>query len=194
LGKFQLSGIPPAPRGIPQIEVTYDIDANGIISVSAKDLGTGKEQKITITATNKLSKDEISKMVHQAEQFSEEDKKRKEKVEALNQADTLIYTTEKTLIELGDKVTAEEREKVQKASEEVKAAMKTDDVAAIKAKVDALMKEMSAVSTRIYQAAAAQQQAQQAQQPQQEAPPPGDGKKDQGGKGDFTDADYHIVD
>jgi molecular chaperone DnaK len=197
LGKFQLTGIPPAPRGIPQIEVTYDIDANGIISVSAKDLGTGKEQKITITATNKLSKDEISKMVHQAEQFSEEDKKRKEKVETLNQADTLIYTTEKTLIELGDKVTAEEREKVQKASEEVKEAMKTDDIVAIKAKVDALMKEMSAVSTRIYQAAAAaQQQAQQAQQASQEqqAPPPGDDKKDQGGKGDFTDADYHIVD
>ncbi len=196
LGKFQLTGIPPAPRGIPQIEVTYDIDANGIISVSAKDLGTGKEQKITITATNKLSKDDISKMVHQAEQFSEEDKKRKEKVEVLNQADTLVYTTEKTLIELGDKVTAEEREKVQKASEEVKEAMKSDDLAAIKAKVDALMKEMSAVSTRIYQAAAASQQQaqQQAQQEAQQQAPPSDEKKDQGGKGDFTDADYHIVD
>ncbi|OPY28136.1 MAG: molecular chaperone DnaK [Methanomassiliicoccales archaeon PtaU1.Bin030] len=189
LGKFQLTGIPPAPRGVPQIEVTYDIDANGIINVSAKDLGTGKEQKITITATNKLSKEEIDKMVKQAEQFSEEDKKRREKVETLNQADTLLYTTDKTVIELGDKVTAEEREKIKKASDELRETMKSDDLAAIKAKMDALVKEMSTVSTRIYQAAAAEQQAQQAQ-----APPPGDDKKDQGGKGDFTDADYHIVD
>ncbi len=189
LGKFQLTGIPPAPRGVPQIEVTYDIDANGIINVSAKDLGTGKEQKITITATNKLSKEEIDKMVKQAEQFSEEDKKRREKVETLNQADTLLYTTDKTVIELGDKVTAEEREKIKKASDELRETLKSDDIAAIKAKMDALVKEMSTVSTRIYQAAAAEQQAQQAQ-----APPPGDDKKDQGGKGDFKDADYHIVD
>jgi len=189
LGKFQLTGIPPAPRGVPQIEVTYDIDANGIISVSAKDLGTGKEQKITITATNKLSKDEINNMVKQAEQFSEEDKKRKEKVETLNQADTLLYTTDKTIIELGDKVTAEERDKIKQASDELREVLKSDDLEAIKAKMDALVKEMSTVSTRIYQAAAAEQQAQQSQ-----APPPGDDKKDQGGKGDFTDADYHIVD
>jgi molecular chaperone DnaK len=199
LGKFQLSGIPPAPRGIPQIEVTYDIDANGIINVSAKDLGTGKEQKITITASNKLSKDDISKMVNQAQQFSEEDKKRKEKVETLNQADTLLYTTDKTLVELGDKITAEEREKVKKASDELREVMKGDDQAAIKAKIDALMKEMSTVSTRIYQEAAAAQQAagpQQAGQAEQaqQAPPPGDDKKDKGGKDDFTDADYHIVD
>jgi len=189
LGKFQLTGIPPAPRGVPQIEVTYDIDANGIISVSAKDLGTGKEQKITITATNKLSKDEINNMVKQAEQFSEEDKKRKEKVETLNQADTLLYTTDKTIIELGDKVTGEERDKIKQASDELREVLKSDDLEAIKAKMDALVKEMSTVSTRIYQAAAAEQQAQQSQ-----APPPGDDKKDQGGKGDFTDADYHIVD
>jgi molecular chaperone DnaK len=194
LGKFQLSGIPPAPRGIPQIEVTYDIDANGIINVSAKDLGTGKEQKITITATNKLSKDEITGMVHQAEQFSEEDKKRREKVETLNQADTLLYSTDKSLIELGDKITTEERDKVKKAGDELREAMKSDDLAAIKTKMDALMKEMSAVSTRIYQAAAAQQQGQQGQQgqPEQPQPPSEDDKKD--GKGDFTDADYHIVD
>lgn len=198
LGKFQLTGIPPAPRGIPQIEVTYDIDANGIISVSAKDLGTGKEQKITITASNKLSKDDISKMVQQAEQFSEEDKKRKEKVETLNQADTMLYTTDKSLVELGDKITAEERDKVKKASDELKEAMKGDDLANIKAKMDVLVKEMSTVSTRIYQEAAAAQQAaggaQQAEQAQQQAPPPDDDKKDKGGKGDFTDADYHIVD
>jgi molecular chaperone DnaK len=191
LGKFQLSGIPAAPRGIPQIEVTYDIDANGIINVSAKDLGTGKEQKITITATNKLSKDDIAGMVHQAEQFSEEDKRRREKVETLNQADTLLYTTDKSIIELGDKITAEERDKVKLAGDELREAMKSDDLAAIKAKMDALMKEMSAVSTRIYQAAAAQQQGPQGQ-PEQQPPPSQDDKKD--GKGDFTDADYHIVD
>jgi molecular chaperone DnaK len=192
LGKFQLTGIPPAPRGVPQIEVTYDIDANGIINVSAKDLGTGKEQKITITASNKLSKEEIDKMVKEAEQFSEEDKKRKEKVETLNQADTLLYTTDKTLVELGDKITAEEREKVKKASDELRETIKGDDLAAIKAKMDALVKEMSTVSTRVYQEAAAAQQAAGAQTAQQQAPPPGDDKK--GGKGDFTDADYHIVD
>ena len=193
LGKFQLTGIPPAPRGVPQIEVTYDIDANGIINVSAKDLGTGKEQKITITASTKLSKDEINNMVKQAEQFSEEDKKRKEKVETLNQADTLLYTTDKSLIELGEKVTTEEREKVKKAGDELREAMKGDDLAAIKAKMEGLVKEMSTVSTRIYQAAAAEQQAAQQQQQPQQAPPEPD-KKDKGDKGDFTDADYHIVD
>jgi molecular chaperone DnaK len=192
LGKFQLTGIPPAPRGVPQIEGTYDIDANGIINVSAKDLGTGKEQKITITASTKLSKDEIDKMVKEAEQFSEEDKKRKEKVETLNHADTLLYTTDRSLVELGDKVTAEEREKVKKAQDELRESMKGEDISAIKAKMDGLVKEMSIVSTRIYQAAAAEQQAATQQQTQQ-APPEPD-KKDKGDKGDFTDADYHIVD
>jgi molecular chaperone DnaK len=194
LGKFQLTGIPPAPRGIPQIEVTYDIDANGIISVSAKDLGTGKEQKITITATNKLSKDEISKMVNQAEQFSAEDKKRREKVETLNQADSLIYNSEKTMVELGDKVTSEEREKVKTAADALREAMKADNIDDIKAKMDAMMKEMSAVSTRIYQAAAAAAQQAPPQPGPQTPPPSGDDKKDQGDKGDFTDAHYHIVD
>jgi molecular chaperone DnaK len=192
LGKFQLSGIPPAPRGIPQIEVTYDIDANGIINVSAKDLGTGKEQKITITASNKLSKDEIQNMVHQAEQFSEEDKKRREKVELLNQADTLLYTTDKTLVELGEKITADEREKVKKASDELREAVKKEDQSDIKSKMDVLVKEMSTVSTRIYQEAAAAQQAAGTQQAGPQQPPGDEGKK--GGQGDFTDADYHIVD
>ena len=187
LGRFQLTGIPPAPRGIPQIEVTFDIDANGIINVSAKDLGTGKETKITITASTKLSKDDISKMVSEAERFSEEDKKRREKVEVLNQADTLLYTSEKTLGELGDKVTADEREKVKAASEALREAMKGEDMETIKSKLDGLMKEMAAVSTRIYQAAAAQQAPQTPQPPQDET-------KGTGGKGDFTDADYHIVD
>jgi len=189
LGRFQLTGIPPAPRGVPQIEVTFDIDANGIMNVSAKDLGTGKETKITITASSKLSKEEIEKMVKQAEQFSAEDKKKREKVELLNQADTLLYTSEKTLGELGDKVTAEEREQVTKAAEALREAMKGDDAAAIKAKLDELMKAMSAVSTRIYQAAAAQQAP-----PQGGQQAAGEAAAGQGDKGDFTDADYHIVD
>ncbi len=189
LGRFQLTGIPPAPRGVPKIEVTFDIDANGIINVSAKDLGTGKETKITISASTKLSQEEIDKMVNQAEQFADEDKKKREKVELMNQADTLLYTSDKTLEDLGDKVTAEEKEKVNKAADELREAMKTDDADAVKAKLDALTKELTAVSTRIYQEAAAQQ-------PQQGEPagPSQPGAEDKGGKGDFTDADYHIVD
>ena len=191
LGRFQLTGIPPAPRGVPKIEVTFDIDANGIINVSAKDLGTGKETKITISASTKLSKEEIDKMVQQAEQFAEEDKKKREKVELLNQADTLLYTSTKTLEDLGDKVAAEEKEKINKAADELREAMGTDDIDAIKAKVDALTKELTTVSTRIYQEAAAQQP------PQDEQPAgagPSHSQDDTKGKGDFTDADYHIVD
>lgn len=195
LGRFQLSGIPPAPRGIPQIEVTYDIDANGILSVSAKDLGTGKEAKITISASNKLSKDEIDDMVAQAEKFSEEDKKRKEKIEILNQADTLIYTTEKSLNDLGEKVTSEERAKISAAVDDLKAAVKEDNVDNVKTKMDALIKEMGPITTRIYQeAAAAQQAAQQAQAGNQQQTPPDSGAGSNG-KGDgFTDANYRIVD
>ncbi|NLK25350.1 MAG: molecular chaperone DnaK [Euryarchaeota archaeon] len=193
LGRFQLTGIPPAPRGIPQIEVTFDIDANGIINVSAKDLGTGKETNITITASSKLSKEEIEDMVKQAEQFSDEDKKKREKVELLNQADSMLYTSEKTLEELGDKVTSEERQKVKEASDDLREAIKSDDLEVIRTKLDALTKEMTTISTRIYQAAAAAQQAQQAQQAEQQAPP-ADEEKDRESKGDFTDADYHIVD
>lgn len=197
LGRFQLSGIPPAPRGIPQIEVTYDIDANGILSVSAKDLGTGKEAKITISASNKLSKDEIESMVAEAEKFSEDDKKRKEKIEIMNQADTLIYTTEKSLNELGEKVTSEERANVSAAVDDLKAAMKEDNVDAVKSKMDALMTVLNPITTRVYQeAAAAAQQAQAGSQdagPQQQAPP-NSGNNSGPGNGGFTDADYRIVD
>ena len=189
LGRFQLTGIPPAPRGVPKIEVTFDIDANGIINVSAKDLGTGKETKITITASTKLSQEEIDGMVQQAEQFAEEDKKKREKVELLNQADTLLYTSTKTLEDLGDKVTAEEKENVNKAADELREAIKADDVEAIKAKVETLTNALTAVSTRIYQEAAAQQPP-QGEQSAGGAPPKDDAKD----KGDFTDADYHIVD
>jgi molecular chaperone DnaK len=188
LGRFHLMGIPPAPRGVPQIEVTFDIDANGITNVSAKDLGTGKEQRITITASTKLSKDEIGKMVSEAEKFAEDDRKQKEKVELVNQADTLIYTSEKTVNELGDKVTTEEKERIRNAVEELRGAIGGNDTSAIKAKMDVLMKEIYQVSTRIYQAGAAQQKG----EGQQESKP-----GDESGKGDekgYTDADFHIVD
>jgi len=188
LGKFQLMGIPPAPRGLPQIEVTFDIDANGILQVSAKDLGTGKEQSITITADTKLSPDEIDKAVKEAEQFAEEDRQRKEKVEVINQADSLIYSTEKTLEELGDKVTSEERESLQSKVEELRKLLGEEDIEKIKEGTEALSKEMYAISTRIYQQVAQEQAAQQqAQQQADQAPPSED-------EGDYVDADYKIVD
>ncbi|MEM0448716.1 MAG: molecular chaperone DnaK [Methanomassiliicoccales archaeon] len=192
LGKFQLTGILPAPRGVPQIEVTFDIDANGIVNVSAKDLGTGKEQKITITSAKKMTKEEVERAIKEAERFAEEDKKRREKVETINQADSLIYNTEKTLVEHADKVSSEEREKIQKAIAELKEAVKGGDVANIKAKMDAVMKEMYAVSARIYAASSKKDEGQQGAGPGAGSPPPGDGG--QGGKGGYMDADYKIVD
>ena len=199
LGRFQLTGIMPAPRGVPQIEVSFDIDANGILNVSAKDLGTGKEQKITITSSKKLSKDEIEHSVKEAQRFSEDDKKRREKIETINQADTLIYTTEKTLIEQTEKISSDEKEKVQKAISELKEAMKGQDIAVIKAKVDALTKEMYGISTRLYSEAskkAGEQQAQGpgGQGPQGAGPEEGQGQQQEGGKGEYRDADYKIVD
>ncbi len=183
LGRFNLVGIPPAPRGIPQIEVTFDIDANGILHVSAKDLGTGKEQKMTITAPLKMASDDIDRKIKEAEKYAEEDKKRKEKVELQNQADTLIYTTENTLKELGDKVSGEQKEKVEKAIERTRDAIKSDDVTKIKAAIDDLTKEMHAISTILYQ-----QTQQQAEQPKQEEPR--EEKKDE----KVTDAEYKVVD
>jgi molecular chaperone DnaK len=191
LGKFQLTGILPAPRGVPQIEVTFDIDANGIVNVQAKDLGTGKEQKITITAAKKMSKDEVDRAIKEAERFAEEDKKRREKVDLMNQADSLIYNTEKMLVEHADKVSSEEREKIQKAIEELKEATKGGDKDAVKAKTDALTKEMYAVSARVYAEASKKAQGQPEQQATGGAPPPDEGK---GGKDGYVDADYKIVD
>ena len=139
LGKFDLDGIPPAPRGVPQIEVTFDIDANGILKVSAKNLGTNKEQHITISAPNKLSEEEVNNFVKQAEKFAEEDKKTKERIEAKNEADTVLYSTEKALKEHGDKIGQEDRLKIDQALSELKEAVKTDDTERIKkAKDDAL--------------------------------------------------------
>lgn len=187
LGRFNLVGIPSAPRGIPQIEVTFDIDANGILHVTAKDLGTGKEQKMTITAPLKMASGEIDRMIKDAEKFAEEDKKRKEKVELQNQADTLIYSTEKTLKELGDKVSSDQKQKVEKAVENLKDALKSEDESRIKSTLDDLTKEMHAISTILYQQQAQQQPGQQGEG-QQEAPK--EEKKDE----NVTDAEYKVVD
>ena len=151
LGRFQLSGIAPAPRGVPQIEVTFDIDANGIVNVSAKDLGTGKEQKISITASTNLSQDEVDKAVREAEQYAAEDKARKEEVDTHNMADQTVYQTEKTLNELGDKISAEEKSTIQAAVEKLKEANKGTDIAAIKAATEEVQKAFYAVSEKLYQ-------------------------------------------
>ena len=157
LGKFQLDGIAPAPRGVPQIEVSFDIDANGIVNVSAKDLGTGKEQHITITASSNLSKEDIDKAVKEAEQYAAEDKARKDEVDTHNAADQLIYQTEKTLNELGDKVDANDKASIESAVNDLKEKNKGSDVAAIKASTEALQKAFYAVSEKLYQNAAPQQ-------------------------------------
>jgi len=180
LGKFSLDGIPPAPRGMPQIEVTFDIDANGIINVSAKDKGTGKEQKITIASSSKLSKEEIESMVNQAAQFADADKQKKEQIEVMNQSETAIYTVRKSLDELGDKVTNEERAKVEAAITDLEAARASGKADDVKAKMEAMFKSMEPISQKIYA---------QAQQEQQQAP-----KQGGDGKEDFVDADYKIVD
>ena len=156
LGRFELTGIPPAPRGVPQIEVTFDIDANGIVHVSAKDKGTGKEQDITIRSSSGLSDDDIDKMVNQAQDFAEEDKKRKEAVEARNNADSLIYQTEKTLKDLAGKVDQGDVDKIEKAKQELKDTLEKDDTEAIKAKTEALSEAVYAMTTKMYQQASAE--------------------------------------
>jgi len=190
LGRFNLVGLPPAPRGIPQIEVTFDIDANGILHVTAKDMGTGKEQKMTITAPLKMASDEIDRKIKDAEKFAEEDRQRKEKVEVTNQADALIYTTEKTLKELGDKVTADQKQKVEKAIEVTRDALKSEDIGRIKSAIEDLTKEMHAISTILYQQQAQQQQpGQQGGTSGQQEPPQEENKDEK-----VTDAEYKVVD
>ena len=184
LGVFHLDGIASAPRGVPQIEVTFDIDANGIVHVSAKDLGTGKENNITITSNTNMSKDDIDKAVKEAEEYAAEDKKRREAVDIRNNADQMIYTTEKTLTDLGDKITEEEKNKINTAKDALKEAVKGEDTELIKAKQEELQKELYAVSEKLYKAAAAEQQAQQqAQQNGQQA------NADNVYDADFTDVD-----
>ena len=153
LGMFNLEGIPPAPRGVPQIEVTFDIDASGILHVSAKDLGTGKEQKITITASTKLSEEEIQKMIEEAKKYEEEDRKKKQEAEMRNNADTLIYTTEKMLSELGDKISREQKEKINKALKSLKEALEGKDIEKIKKEMENLQKVVGEAGASFYQKA-----------------------------------------
>jgi len=157
LGNFILTGIAPAPRGVPQIEVTFDINADGILDVSAKDLATDKEQKITITASTKLKEDDIDKMVKEAEKFAEQDKKKKEEVELRNQADSIIYTTRKTIEDLGDKITKDQKEKLEKATKELEDALSGKDLDKIKKKVDSLTTLLQQIGATVYQQAASKQ-------------------------------------
>ncbi|WP_129596751.1 molecular chaperone DnaK [Anaerophilus nitritogenes] len=181
LGRFQLSGIMPAPRGIPQIEVTFDIDANGIVNVSAKDKGTGKEQKITITASTNLSDDEIEKKVKEAEKFAEEDKKKKEAIESRNKADTMVYETEKALKEVGDKVSAEEKKNIEDKLAALKKALEGDNAEEITKATEELTSAFHVLSQKMYEQAGAQNQEGQAT---------GNEPKDD----NVVDADYEVVD
>ena len=182
LGVFHLDGIAPAPRGIPQIEVTFDIDANGIVNVSAKDLGTGKEQSITITSNTNMSKEDIEKAVQEAAQYESEDKKRREEVDIRNNADQMIYQTEKTVNEFADKLTDEEKNKIETAKEALKEALKGTDIEAIKSASEGLQKEIYAISEKVYKAAA---------QAQQEA---GQNENSASGADNVYDADFSDVD
>lgn len=198
LGKFQLSGIAPAPRGIPQIEVTFDIDANGIVNVSAKDLGTGKEQKITITSSTNLSEEEINKKVQEAEMYAAEDKQKKESIETRNQAESLVYQTEKTLKDLEGKISAEDSASLTQANDELKKALEANNPDDIKVKTDALTAKFNEVSTKLYQQPGAQAgqagpdmgqsfDAGQTGTGAQSGPAPG-------GNDNVVDADYTVVD
>ena len=188
LGRFQLVGIPPAPRGVPQIEVTFDIDANGIINVTAKDKGTGKEQAITITSSTKLSDEEIEQKIKEAEMNAEADKKRQEEIEIRNNADSLIYTSEKTLDELKDQVSEDEKTKVEGLVAELRELIAGDDVDAIKAKSDELSNVIQEIGAKIYQQAQAEAQAQQ-----QAGADPNAGAGDNSDD-DTIDADYEVKD
>ncbi|MGN1136630.1 MAG: molecular chaperone DnaK [Oscillospiraceae bacterium] len=189
LGMFRLDGIAPAPRGIPQIEVTFDIDANGIVNVSAKDLGTGKEQHISITSSTNMSKEDIQKAVDEAAKYAEEDKKRKEAVDAKNNGENLVFQCEKAMTEFGDKVTEDDKAAVQPKIDALKEALKSDNTDDIKAKTDELQKAFSEVATKVYQAAGA---AAQAAQGAAEGGSDNNGG-DNGNGSDFVDADFKDV-
>jgi len=185
LGNFELTGLPPAPRGIPQIEVTFDIDANGIVHVSAKDLGTGKEQSIRITASSGLSKDEIDKMVRDAESHADEDKKKRDAIEARNHADSMIYSTEKSLKEFGDKIDAVEKGNIENKITQLKKAMEGEDAEAIKTATDELAQSAHKLAEAMY---AKDQSAGHAEAGTDEQP-----KKEGGKDENVVDADFEEV-
>ena len=190
LGRFELVGIPPAPRGIPQIEVTFDIDANGIVHVSAKDLGTGKEQAIKIESSGGLSEEDVEKMINDAEQFADEDKAKREGVEVKNQAETLIYSTEKSISDLGDKLQEEDKTKIEACSEQLKKSMETDDIEAIKSDLEALTQASHKMAELLY-----------SQQAEEQGDGSGEGSEDASGNDeksgkdddDIVDADFEEV-
>ena len=179
LGRFQLDGIAPARRGIPQIEVTFDIDANGIVNVTAKDLGTGKEQHITITSSTNMTDEEIDKKVKEAEMYAQEDQKKKDLIEAKNNADSMIYQSEQTLKDVEGKISADDKASIEKAVEELKAVKDGEDLEDIKAKTENLTQAFYKISEELYKA---QAQAQQGAE--------GEAQHDE----DVVDADYEVVD
>ncbi len=190
LGRFDLTGIPPAPRGVPQVEVTFDINADGVLDVTAKDLGTGKEMSITITASTKLSQNEKDRMINEAEQFAEQDKLAKEEAEARNTADSLIYTTEKTLSEIGDKLSEEQKSKIQAANDALKQALESGTTNDINIRIEELRKVVQEAGAVVYQQAAEQQAQQQAQaESAQQAPP-----SEQSTEKKTVDAEFKVVD
>ena len=191
LGRFQLTDIPLAPRGVPQIQVTFDIDANGIVHVSAKDLGTGKEQKIEIKSSSGLSDEEIEKMQNDAKAHEAEDKKRKETITVKNNAESLIYQAQKTIKDLGDKADAQKVKEINDAISKLQESLKGDDVEKIKADADALTKPLHEMSQKMYEQA---QKAQQAQQANQQASSAGQQQQKSGDKDNVVDADYKVVD
>jgi molecular chaperone DnaK len=195
LGRFDLVGIPPAPRGVPQIEVTFDIDANGIVHVSAKDLGTGKEQSVRITAPKKLSKEEIDKMVKDAEKFAADDVKKKELVEVTNQADNFVYATERSLRDFGDKISQEEKADIEAKANDVKNAIKEKDVQRIKKTMDDLSKASHKLAEEVYkQASQKQQKAQDAGQKSEDRGPATEEPKKEEKKEDVIDAEFKEED
>lgn len=190
LGRFELVGIPPAPRGMPQIEVTFDIDANGIVHVSAKDLGTGKEQAIKIESSGGLSEEDVEKMINDAEQFADEDKAKRESVEVKNQAETLIYSTEKSISDLGDKLPEEDKTKIEACNEQLKKSMETDDIEAIKSDLEALTQASHKMAELLYS-----QQAEQQRDSSGEGSEDAPGNDEKSGKDDddIVDADFEEV-
>ncbi len=191
LGRFELVGIPPAPRGVPQIEVTFDIDANGIVHVSAKDLGTGKEQAIKIESSGGLSEEEVEKMVNDAEQYADEDKAKRESVEVKNQAETLIYSTEKSVSELGEKLPEEDKTKIEACTEQLKKSVESDDIEAIKSDIEALSQASHKMAEMLY---SQQQETQESQDPEDESDQQPDGEEKSGKENeDIVDADFEEV-
>jgi len=193
LGRFQLSGIPPAPRGIPQIEVTFDIDANGIVNVSAKDMGTGKEQRITITSSNTLSEDEIQAKVKEAEKFAEEDKRKKEEIEVRNRAETLVYETEKNLKELESNLSEDEKANILAAKDELSKALEGTNLEEIKDKTDKLTEQFHTISAKMYQQAQAQQGG-AGFDPNKAGGMGGAAEEEKPKRDNVVDADYEVVD